>query len=122
MTHAGGPLNALCASLPGAEVSQPFGPGDDIWKVGGKIFAALGEGGTVATVKTDGTETAEMLIAAGLARKAPYFHRSWVQLPAQTAPAEQSHRIEVSYRLIRAALPRKVQAGLPPLDPPGQDA
>lgn len=105
-------IQALCAALPGAEVSQPFGEGVDVWKVGGKIFAALGEGGV--SVKTDSTETAEMLIAAGIGQKAPYFHRSWVRLPTGTDPAELRHRIETSYRLIRASLPRGVQAALAP--------
>lgn len=108
------PLTPHCAALPGAEVSQPFGPEHDVWKVGGKIFAALGEGGDSVSVKTDSVETAEMLIAAGIARKAPYFHKSWVKLPAGTDPAELRHRIEVSYRLIRASLPKGGQAALAP--------
>ena len=32
------------------------------------------------SVKTDSVETAEMLIEAGVGVKAPYFHRSWVNL------------------------------------------
>jgi len=55
-----------------------------------------------------------MLIAAGIARKAPYFHKSWVKLPACTDPDELRHRIEASYRLIRATLPKGVQAALAP--------
>jgi predicted DNA-binding protein (MmcQ/YjbR family) len=108
------PLTPLCAALPGAEVSQPFGPEHNVWKVGGKIFAALAEGGAGISVKTPSVETAEMLIAAGIGRKAPYFHKSWVQLPADTDPAELRHRIEASYRLIRASLPKGVQAALAP--------
>ena len=108
-------VNAICAALPGAEVSEPFGPGIDTWKVGGKIFACRGLQGGVA-VKTDSVETAEMLIDAGIGAKAPYFHRSWLLLPEDAAADELAHRIDASYRFVRAALPRKVQAALPPHD------
>ena len=107
-------ITAICAGLPGAEVSQPFGPGHDVWKVGGRIFAATAQDGTGVSVKTDSPEMAEMLIAAGLARKAPYFHASWVLLAAPTDPAELRHRIAHSHALIRASLPKKVQAALAP--------
>lgn len=108
-------INAICAALPGAEVSEPFGPGIDTWKVGGKIFACRGLQGGVA-VKTEGVETAEMLIDAGIGTKAPYFHRSWVLLPEHAAADELAHRIGASYRIVRAGLPRKVQAALPSID------
>ena len=35
-------VNAICAGLPGAEVSDPWGGGHDCWKVGGKMFAVTG--------------------------------------------------------------------------------
>jgi predicted DNA-binding protein (MmcQ/YjbR family) len=35
-------VNAHCARLPGAEVSDPWGGGHDAWKVGGKLFALVG--------------------------------------------------------------------------------
>lgn len=105
-------VNAICSALPGAEVSDPWGGGHDAWKVGGKMFASVGAIMTGVSVKTDGIETAEMLIEAGVAVKAPYFHRSWVHLPDTTPDDELRHRIETSYRIVRAGLPKKVQAGL----------
>lgn len=105
---------SLCEALPGAEVSDPWGGGHDAWKVGGRMFACIGAVQTGVSVKTDGIETAEMLIDSGVAERAPYFHRSWVYLPEGTAPDELRHRILRSYDLIRAALPKKVQAALPP--------
>lgn len=104
---------AICETLPGAEVSDPWGGGHDAWKVGGKMFASIGAIMTGVSVKTDSVETAEMLIEAGVAEKAPYFHRSWVYLPEGTGDDELRHRIERSYDLIRSALPKKVQATLP---------
>ena len=108
-------VNAICAALPDAEVSDPWGGGHDCWKVGGKMFAVTGAVAPTVSVKTDGVETAEMLVEAGIAQRAPYFHRSWVALPLDAAEDELRHRIGVSYRLIRAALPKKVQATLSPL-------
>lgn len=108
-------VNALCAAYPGAGVSEPFGEGHEVWKVGGKIFAIVGASTGAVSVKTDGIETAELLIEAGVATSAPYLHRSWVALPLNADPDELRHRVEASYRLIRASLPRRVQAELPPL-------
>ena len=55
-----------------------------------------------------------MLIDAGVGVKAPYFHRSWVNLPWATAEDELRHRLARSYRLVRSGLPKKVQAELAP--------
>ena len=94
--------NTICAALPGAEVSDPWGGGHDAWKVGGKMFACS-------------VETAEMLIAAGVAERAAYFHRSWVYLPEGSAEEELRHRIVTSYRIVRAGLTKKAQAALAPM-------
>lgn len=107
-------VNALAATFPGAEVSDPWGGGHDAWKVGGKMFACIGALREGVAVKCDSIDTAEMLIAAGIGERAPYFHRSWVYLPEITAEDEVRHRLVASYRLIRAALTRKAQAALPP--------
>ena len=111
-------FDALCSAQPGAVLS---GPGElDAWKVGGKMFACFGHaeeraGNTeTGAVKGPDVETAEMLIDAGAAKKAPYFHKSWVSLTfADLTPDEVRHRIEVSYDLIRASLTKKAQAALP---------
>ena len=105
-------VNQICAALPGAEVSDPWGGGHDCWKVGGKIFALIGAMEDRVTVKCDGIAPASMLIDAGVAQKAPYMHRSWVALDCDAARDEMEHRIRQSYRIIRASLPKKVQAGL----------
>lgn len=76
------------------------------------MFAVIAALLPTVAVKTDGIETAEMLIDAGLAQRAAYMHRSWVALPLDAAADELRHRIHESYRLIRGKLPRKLQAGL----------
>ena len=109
-------VNAICAGFPGAEVSDPWGGGHDAWKVGGKMFACIGAVMPGVSVKTDGVETAELLIDTGVARRAPYFHRSWVNLPDDCPEEELRHRLAASYRIVRSGLPKKVQAGLLPFD------
>lgn len=106
-------VNRFCASFPGAAVSQPFGPDHDCWKVGGKMFAFIGQGGDGVSVKTDHADTARLLIEVGRAIRAPNLHASWARIPLGRVPdAELCERIATSYALIRAGLPTKVQAGL----------
>ncbi|WP_298836926.1 MmcQ/YjbR family DNA-binding protein [uncultured Roseobacter sp.] len=107
----------LCAEHPGAVLS---GPGElDAWKVGGKMFACFGheEKRSVNTehvaVKCPDTDTAAMLIDAGAAKKAPYFHRSWVQLDLPTLEEDEAqHRIAISYDTIRRGLSKSVREAL----------
>ncbi|MCE0506714.1 MmcQ/YjbR family DNA-binding protein [Roseivivax sp. GX 12232] len=108
-------IDGICAALPGAVLAEP--PGQLLsWKVGGKMFACFGDfedsGGV--SVKCPDLDTAEMLIEAGAAERAPYFHRSWVRLPYdRTAPEEARHRLTVSYDTVRAGLSKALRATLP---------
>ena len=106
-------INAMCAELPGADVSDPWGGGHDAWKVGGKMFASIGAITPGVAVKTDSIETATMLIEAGVGTRAPYFHRSWILLPFEADEEELRHRLLQSYRLVRAGLTKKQQQALP---------
>lgn len=107
-------VNRHCATLPGAEVSDPWGGGHNAWKVGGKMFACIGAVAKGVSVKTPDIGTAQMLIEAGVAERAPYFHKSWVLLPETVDEAELIHRLDVAYDTIRSKLPKKVQASLGP--------
>ena len=110
-------FDALCQAKPGAVLS---GPGElDAWKVGGKMFACFGHEETRAentetvSVKCPDVETAQMLIDAGAAQKAAYFHKSWVSLPLASLDAEEAqHRIDVSYDAIASKLPKKLREAL----------
>ncbi|MEO8240997.1 MAG: hypothetical protein ABI832_01730, partial [bacterium] len=58
-------------------------------------------------------DTAALLIDMGRAERAPYMHKTWVRIPwGVVEEAELRERITTSYQLIRATLPKKVQAGL----------
>ena len=58
-------VTAICAPLPGAAVSDPWGGGHDCWKVGGKMFANVGGYGDGVDVKCPDLETARLLIDLG---------------------------------------------------------
>ena len=110
-------FDTLCAAHPGATLS---GPGElDAWKVGGKMFACFGheetraENTDAASVKCPDAETAAMLIDAGAAKRAAYFHRSWVSLDLAALDGDEAaHRIAVSYDTVRRGLPKKVREAL----------
>ena len=112
-------FDTICAEMPGAVLS---GPGElDAWKIGGKMFACFGHQETRASnteavsVNCPDVETATMLIDAGAARKAAYFHRSWVTLDLVPLDADEArHRVAVSYDTIRASLKRSERDALPP--------
>ncbi|MEO0860410.1 MAG: MmcQ/YjbR family DNA-binding protein [Pseudomonadota bacterium] len=107
-------VDSICEAFPGATPAVP--PELVSWKVGGKMFACFGgeSSMTGVSVKTDSVETASMLIDAGAAVKAPYFHRSWVRLPFETTDLEEGrHRLSVSYDLIRASLKKAERDALP---------
>ena len=106
-------VDAVCRDLPGAEAAVP--PELVSWKVGGKMFACFGskDGGQGVSVKTDHVDTAALLIDAGAAVRAPYFHKSGGRLPFDTtAHDEMRHRVIVSYDIIRKSLPKALRAGL----------
>ncbi len=105
-------VNEICATFPGAEVSDPWGDGHDAWKIGGKMFACMGARGEGVAVKTDSIETAQLLIDAGFGTKARYFHRSWINLSWDLCDDRLRQCLAASYRIVRSGLPRKVQAAL----------
>ncbi len=103
---------AICRTLPGAEVSDPWGGGHDAWKVGGRIFASIGAVTPGVAVKCADGETASLLIEMGAAARAPYFHRSWVLLPESVPDDDLLHRLVTSHDLVRAKLPAALRRAL----------
>lgn len=101
-------INTLCAQHKGAIASDPTTELDS-WKVGGKMFVCFGDRIDGFCTKTDSIETAQMLIDAGAATKAPYFHKSWVLVSFDVDAEEAAHRIATSYDTIFKALPKKLR-------------
>ncbi len=110
-------VNAHAATLPGTSHSDPWAGGHDAWKVGGKLFAVVGvREDHGLDIKCPDIETAQLLIEMGRAFRAPYFHKSWVRVPfGLVDDQELCDRITISYTIIRASLPKKVQALLGPI-------
>ena len=107
-------VDAVCASMPGATLAHP--PELISWKVAGKMFVCFGGDGDLSgvSVKTDSADTAAMLIDAGVAIRAPYFHKSWVRLRFdETDLDELTHRVTVSYDLVRKSLTKAQRDALP---------
>ena len=50
-----------------------------------------------------------MLIDAGAATRAKYFHKSWVTVSFDADIEELQHRLQVSYDIIVKALPKKLR-------------
>jgi predicted DNA-binding protein (MmcQ/YjbR family) len=104
-------IDQLCKVHAGATASDPTTELDS-WKVGGKMFVCFGDRIDGFCTKTDSIETAQMLIDAGAATKAPYFHKSWVLVSMDVDAEEAAHRIVTSYEIIRKSLTKKVRDAL----------
>lgn len=111
-------INTYCATLPGAENSDPWGGGHDVWKVGNKSFVIMGTQNQGASLKCVDEETARMLIEVGHAEKAPYLPRGgWVFLRFGTIDEDEFlDRVKTSYLKVRSSLTKKLQASLASID------
>lgn len=105
-------FDEICGALPAAEWSDPSDGSIGSWKIGGKMFATVGTQRAGISVKCADVETAQMLIEAGVATKAPYFHASWVRISFETPREEMEHRIRTSYDLIASKLTKKQRTEL----------
>jgi predicted DNA-binding protein (MmcQ/YjbR family) len=106
---------AMVARFPGALYADGSTNEHDSWKVGGKMFACFGSMSPGVSVKCADIPSADLLIETGVAGRAPYFHRSWVRLPDSVDRTELRHRLQISYRLVRAGLPASLRKDLPEL-------
>ena len=107
-------VDAICAALPGSVLAHP--PELISWKVGGKMFACIGQQDDRdgVSVKTADAATAQMLIETTPAIRAKYFHASWVRLPNDALGLdEMRHRIHISYDIVRASLKKADRDALP---------
>ena len=116
MTRA---LEDHCLSLPGATMVVQW-MGAHVFKVGAgdraKVFAIFADRTGRVTLKCADADTADFLIGIGAAERAPHLPRGgWAAFDiAATGEDDLRDRLTTSYDLIRASLPRAVQAGLAP--------
>jgi len=100
--------NDYCRSLSHAEYTEPWGPGVECWKIGGKMFAICGFKKTGITLKCETPEQAAMLIDIGVAEPAPYLKRGgWILMRFGEVETEDlKARIETSRRTVIKSLPK----------------
>ncbi len=105
-------VDAFCRSLPAATMDVLWGV-DQVYKVGGKMFAVVGPGGTLSFKAND--VAFEMLVETGVARPAPYMARAkWVFLDDLGSMADHDLRdyLKSAHALTAAKLTRKLQREL----------
>ena len=110
-------IDAHCLSLPGARKVVQWGD-TNVYKIGRKMFAAIGAGKETVVLKCADGDMARMLVETGAARWMPYFgQKQWVGIAIGTDAVmpvgEIMARATASCRLVRASLTRKEQAALP---------
>jgi len=110
-------FNALCRTLPAASHVTQWG-GNDVWKVGGKVFAIGGwnDAGPAFTFKVSETSYELLKSMPGL-RPAPYLASrglSWIQhyaKPGLSVPALKDY-IAQSHRIVAVGLSKKLRRQL----------
>ena len=97
-----------CAAFPASELTYPFGPETPVFKVVGKMFAALSTGErTFITLKSD-PEDARAL-AQQFEAVTPGYHmnkKHWISVTLPESDAPLDELIRASYDLVVASLPR----------------
>ena len=106
-------VGKVCLALPAATLDHPFGEHHDAYRVGGKMFAMVGERGGVSFKVSD--IAWEVLTEDGRAKPAPYLARNrWVNLPHidDWADDELAEHLAIAHGLVAAKLTRKQRAAL----------
>ena len=105
-------FDAFCLGLPGATHEVLWGA-DDVYKVGGRMFAVKGPNGTASFKAND--VAFEMLVETGAARPAPYMARAkWVFLDDLGAMPDRDLKayLTQAHAQIAAKLSGKLRASL----------
>jgi len=106
-------VGKVCLALPGATLDHPFGDDHDAYRVGGKMFAMVGERGGLSFKVSD--IAYEVLTGDGRARPAPYLARNkWVNLERIDAwpDDELAEHLAIAHSIVAAKLTRKARAAL----------
>lgn len=100
-------MNA-CAAFPAVELIYPFGPETPVFKVVGKMFAAVSAGErTVVTLKSD-PEDARALVQE-FDSVTPGYHmnkKHWISVDFSDERVPTEDLIRASYDLVVAGLPK----------------
>lgn len=107
-------VTALLGAKPGASSSYPFGPGALVFKVGGKMFALLGDDETPLTMNLKCDPDEALALRAAYKSIAPGYHmskRHWntVTLDGTLSDDLVREMIEHSYELVVSSLPKRTR-------------
>jgi predicted DNA-binding protein (MmcQ/YjbR family) len=110
-------ITALLCAKPGASSSYPFGPGALVFKVGGKMFALLGDDETPLTMNLKCDPDQALALRAAYKSIMPGYHmskRHWntVTLDGTLSDGLVREMIEHSYELVVASLPKATREKL----------
>jgi predicted DNA-binding protein (MmcQ/YjbR family) len=96
-----------CRALPAVTMDHPWGEHEDVYKVGGRMFAVTGSGGGLSIKVSD--IAFEALVEGGQARPAPYLARAkWVRFDDLSAldDEEVAGWLAAAHALVAAKLTR----------------
>ncbi len=118
-------VRSICLSLPGVTEEILWG-GDLVFKVSGKMFCvvSLEPGAVWLSLKAADDEFADLIERPGIV-PAPYLARArWIALEHEDAmlPQELKRRIQRSWDLVAARLPKRERDRLSALRPPAPPA
>ena len=105
-------FDAFCLSLPATSMDVLWGA-DQVYKVGGKMFAVLGPEGTFSFKAND--VAFEMLTQTGAAIPAPYMARNkWVFFEKQGKVPDKDLKVYLTtaHELTAAKLPKKLRRAI----------
>ena len=108
-----GSVRDFCFGLKAVTMDHPFGEHHDAFRIGGKIFAMVGETGGISFKVSD--IAYEVLTETGHARPAPYMARNkWVNL--QTIDAwpddELGEHLRIAHGIVAGKLTKKARKEL----------
>ena len=107
---------ALCAALPGAEATSPFGPDNVVYKVGGKMFALVSLDVARVNLKCEPERAVELrerhpAVEPGYHMNKRHWNSVYWEREALAA-AEVEAWVRDSYDLVVASLPKARRAAL----------
>jgi predicted DNA-binding protein (MmcQ/YjbR family) len=107
-------LRLHCLAMPGVTEEHPFGPGALVMKVGGKIFAIIGEDEEPLTVSVKCEPEIALVLRSKHDSVQPGYHlnkRHWntVTLDGTVDDRHVLQWVDDSYDLVRDGLPARIR-------------